>query len=306
MKGGGTVAWKKKISLSFDKRQKIGGFLFTLPFIIGFVLFFLYPFIQAIILSFNELVLTSTTFELQWRGLENYGYALQIHPEFSRVFTEVLVKLAIELPLIIGFSFFAATILNQEFKGRAVARMLFFLPVILGSGVVMKMEMNDYSLIMLQHLQEGSSIFGGAALRTLFETARFPSGMVDFVIDAIQSLPTVIRASGVQILIFLAGLQSIPREVYEAANVEGATGWEQFWLITFPMLSPLILTNVIYTIVDSFTAMNNELILLIRETMLRGAGYGVSMAMAMLYFAVIGIILFLAFAILSRRIFYHV
>ena len=97
MKGGGTVASKKKVFLSFDKRQKIGGFLFTLPFLIGFVLFFLYPFIQAVIISFNELVLTSTTFELQWQGLENYGYALQIHPDFSRVFTEVLVKLAVEL-----------------------------------------------------------------------------------------------------------------------------------------------------------------------------------------------------------------
>jgi len=306
VKGGGTVASKKKVFLSFDKRQKIGGFLFTLPFLIGFVLFFLYPFIQAVIISFNELVLTSTTFELQWQGLENYGYALQIHPDFSRVFTEVLVKLAVELPLIIGFSFFAATILNQEFKGRAVARMLFFLPVILGSGVVMKLEVTDYSLMMLQHLQESSSMFQGDALRSLFEAARFPAGMVDFVLDAVQSLPTVIRASGVQILIFLAGLQSVPREVYEAADVEGATGWEQFWLITFPMLSPLILTNVIYTIVDSFTAMNNELVLLIRETMLRGAGYGVSMAMAMLYFLVIGVILFIVFSVLSRRIFYHV
>lgn len=297
---------KKRMRMSFTKRQKLGGFLFTVPFLIGFVLFFAYPFGQAILFSFNELVLTPQTFELQWKGLENYGYALQIHPEFSKTFTEVLVKLAVELPLIIAFSFFSAAILNEDFRGRSIMRTLFFLPVILGAGVVLKMEIKDYSQIMLQHMQENSAFFGGTAVRTFFEAARFPGGMVDFVIDAIKSLPIVIRASGVQILIFLAGLQSIPKQVYEAANVEGATGWESFWLITFPMMTPLIMTNIIYTIVDSFTAMNNELILLIRETMLRGAGYGVSMAMAMIYFGVIGIILLLVFAILSRRVFYQV
>lgn len=295
---------KKRLKLSYEQRQKWGGFLFTLPFVIGFIFFFLYPFVQAVIFSFNELVLTPSTYELEWQGLGNYGYALQVHPEFSRIFTEVLVKLARELPLILGFSLFAAALLNQRFRGRALVRALFFLPVILGSGVAMKMEMKDYSQIMLQAIQEGSPL--GAALRTLFETVRLPQGMIDFVIEAIRSLPIVIRASGVQILIFLAGLQSIPREVYEAADVEGATGWEQFWLVTFPMLTPLIVTNIVYTIIDSFTAMNNELVLLIRETMQRGAGYGVSMAMAMLYFSVIAIILAAVYLSLSKRVFYQV
>ena len=184
--------------------------------------------------------------------------------------------------------------------------MLFFLPVILGSGVVMKLEINDYSQIMLDAVRQSSSVFQGPALQAMFESARLPDGMVEYIVSAIESLPAVIRASGVQILIFLAGLQSIPREIYEAADVEGATPWEQFWLITFPMLTPLILTNTVYTIVDSFTAMNNELVILIRETMLRGAGYGVSMAMAMLYFAAITLILIIVFAALSRRVFYHV
>ena len=297
---------RKRLYVNFTLRQKIGGFLFTLPFVIGFVLFFLNPFVQAVIISFNELVHTSTTFELQWRGLYNYGYALQIHPEFSRVFTEVLVKLATELPLIIGFSFFAAAILNQRFRGRPLVRMLFFLPVIMGAGVVLKMEMTDYSQIMLDAVRSSSSAFQGPALEAMFSSARLPDGMVSYIVDAIESLPNVIRASGVQILIFLAGLQSIPREIYEAANVEGATPWEQFWLVTFPMLTPLILTNTVYTIIDSFTAMNNELVDLIRETMLRGAGYGVSMAMAMLYFLAISIILSIVYVVLARRTFYQV
>lgn len=295
---------RKRFRLGYEQRHKLGGFLFTLPFVIGFILFFLYPFIQAVIFSFNELVLTSSTYELEWQGLSNYGYALQVHPEFSRIFTEVLVKLATELPLILGFSLFAATLLNQRFRGRPIVRALFFLPVILGAGVALKLEMSDYSQIMLQAAQDASPV--GAALRTLFERAHLPQGMVDFVMDAIRSLPMVIRASGVQILIFLAGLQGISREVYEAANVEGATGWEQFWLITFPMLTPLIVTNLVYTIIDSFTTMNNELVLLIRETMQRGAGYGASMAMAMLYFSVIAVILIIVYGISSKWAFYHV
>lgn len=109
-----------------------------------------------------------------------------------------------------------------------------------------------------------------------------------------------------QILIFLAGLQSIPREIYEAVSVEGATPWERFWLVTFPMLSPLLLTNIIYTIVDSLTAMNNQLVIMIRDTMLRGAGYGAAMAMAMIYFVTIAIILLVVYRLISRKIFYYV
>lgn len=296
---------KKRMFLSFRQRQLLGGILFTLPFVVGFLLFFLRPLIQAVQFSFSELVLTSTTYELDPRGWSNYLYALQRHPEFSRKFTEVLTDLATRLPMIIAFSFFAANIINQDFKGRTLVRVLFFLPVIMGAGVIMKLEIDDYSLIMLEHAREGAR-FGGAALRSIFENSSIPEGMMEYVVDAAESLPTVIRASGVQILIFLAGLQSIPRDVYEAASVEGATAWERFWLITFPMLTPLILTNVVYTVIDSFTVMNNELVLLIRTTMLEGAGYGVGMAMAMIYFTAIAIVLALVFAILSKRVFYHV
>ena len=244
--------------LSFEKQKKIGGFLFTLPFVIGFFLFFLYPLVQAVIFSFNELVLTSTTFELQPRGWENYRYALQVHPEFTRTFVEVIGQLLTRLPLIIAFSFFAATLLNQEFRGRALVRALFFLPVIMSAGIVMRLEMNDYSVIMLQAARSGAG-FGGAALRSLFaDSAYMPSWLLDYVIGAAESLPIVIRSSGVQISSSSRDCRSIPREIYEAVSVEGATPWERFWLVTFPMLSPLLLTNIIYTIVDSLTAMNNR------------------------------------------------
>lgn len=299
MRGKGRFRW------TFETRQRLGGFLFTLPFVVGFVFFFLVPFGQSVIFSFNELVLTKTTYELRPKGFSNYGYALFVHPEFVQKLTEVMGDLLVEMPLVLAFSFFAATLLNQKFKGRALARVIFFLPVIYSAGIVQKLEMRDYATVMLANAREASSILGSEALRTLFETARLPSAMITYVNVIIDSLPAVIRASGVQILIFLAGLQSIPSEIYEAADVEGATSWEKFWMITFPMVSPLILTNLIYTIIDSFTVMDNPVIEIIQETMWRGSGYGASMAMAMIYFGAVAVVLIIAFALVSRRVFYR-
>ncbi len=296
---------KNRIRISYRQRQILGGLLFTFPFIIGFSLFFLYPFIQSIIFSLNKLELGKTGYVLQWQGLQNYRYALLTHPTFNRVFTESIAQTLSGLPMVLGFSLFAASILNQKFKGRAVARMILFLPVILGAGVVLKMEVDDYAYIMSKHARD-SLYFAGPALRDLLATARLPDAVLDYLIDVINRIPEIINASGVQILIFLAGFQAIPASIYEAADVEGATAWERFWLITFPSLSPLILTNVVYTIVDSFTSMQNELILLIEDISFTGAGFGVSMAMTMLYFFFVAALLAVVYAVISRWVFYNV
>lgn len=296
---------KNRIRISYRQRQILGGLLFTFPFIIGFSLFFLYPFIQSIIFSLNKLELGKTGYVLQWQGLQNYRYALLTHPTFNRVFTESIAQTLSGLPMVLGFSLFAASILNQKFKGRAIARMILFLPVILGAGVVLKMEVDDYAYIMSKHARD-SLYFAGPALRDLLTTARLPDAVLDYLIDVINRIPEIINASGVQILIFLAGFQAIPASIYEAADVEGATAWERFWLITFPSLSPLILTNVVYTIVDSFTSMQNELILLIEDISFTGAGFGVSMAMTMLYFFFVAALLAVVYAVISRWVFYNV
>lgn len=296
---------QKKLRVSYRKRQILGGLLFTFPFIIGFALFFLYPFFQAVIFSLNELELAKTGFLLNWQGLDNYRYALLTHPTFNRTFTESIGETLSNLPMILGFSLFAAAVLNQQFKGRSIARMILFLPVILGAGVVLKMEVSDYAYIMAQH-SDNAIMFSGPALRELLTTARLPESVLEYLIEAIASIPDIIRASGVQILIFLAGFQSISTSIFEAADVEGATPWERFWLITFPCLSPLILTNVVYTVIDSFTSMQNDLILLIDDTFFTGAGYGVSMAMTMMYFLFVAGLLGIVYAIMSRWIFYNV
>ena len=299
------VSTKRRFRWTFERRQKLGGFLFTTPFIVGFMLFFLVPFAQAVIFSFNELKLTSTTYELVPKGFSNYGYALFTHPSFVRTLTELIEDLLVEAPLILAFSFFAATLLNQKFTGRTLIRVIFFLPVIYSAGVIQKLEVEDYAAIMYATSRRTATFLSSDSLKALFAAAHLPGAMTRYVNAMIDNLPDVIRSSGVQILIFLAGLQSIPPETYEAADVEGATPWEKFWLVTFPMVSPLILTNLVYTIIDSFTDMNNTVLRLIEEVLWRGYGYGASMAMAMLYFGAVSLVLIVAFALVSRRVFYR-
>jgi ABC-type sugar transport system permease subunit len=299
------VQGKKRFRWTFEKRQKLGGFLFTLPFVIGFLAFFLVPFGQSVIFSFNEIRLTSSTYELVPKGFSNYGYALFVHPEYLKRLTDVMSDLLVEMPFILAFSFFAATLLNQKFRGRGLVRVVFFLPVIYAAGIVQLLEMRDYGTVMLANARKASTVLSSDSLKALFATARLPSFMTTYVNAIVESLPAVIRASGVQILIFLAGLQSIPPDIYEAADVEGATSWEKFWMITFPLVSPLILTNLIFTIIDSFTDMNSRLMETILDTMWRGSGYGASMAMSMIYFGAVAAVLGVAFALVSRRVFYR-
>lgn len=294
-----------KLRLTKGRREALTGILFTLPFAIGFVFFFLHPFWQSIRFSLSQLKIVSGGYILEGVGLANYRTALVVNADFLRVFVEAVGRILIDVPLIVIFSFFAANLLNQKFKGRTIARVVFFLPVILGAGIVLQMEQTDYIMGQLRSGAVESGVLSGAVLRQFLYELRIPEASLDFVIEAVDRIPEIIRASGVQILIFLAGLQSIPRSLYEAADVEGFTGWECFWLITLPMLSPLILTNAIYTIIDSFTAPTNPLVKLVRETAFGGGGYGLSSAMGVLYFLAIAIILLIAGAIISKFVFYE-
>jgi len=291
--------------LSLEQQKTLMGYLFTLPFTIGFLLFVLYPFIQSILFSLSELQITQQGFELNFVALENYRYAVAVHPTFVRVFFETVLKMLTDVPLILVVSFFAALLLNQQFRGRTGARVIFFLPVIMGAGIILAMEQTDYMMLLHSAPAADTTAVGGDALRNLLFQMNLPETLLEYVVSAVERIPQIIRASGVQILIFLAGLQSISPALFEAADVEGATAWERFWMITFPMMSPLILTNVVYSIIDSFTSAYNELIVLIRSTAFGGAGYGVSSAMSWIYFLAILVILGITIRIISRNVFYH-
>ena len=300
------MKWIKRIfNLDLAQKRNLGGLFFTIPFLLGFLLFFLYPFIQSIIFSLSELKLDEMGFSLNFLGLGNYKEVLFVIPNFNRIFTETIVQTVFDIPLVLGFSFFASILLDQKFRGRTVARVVFFLPVILSAGVLLRLESQDYMSAMYGITAEETGMFSAAILQDFLMDLKLPEGFLEFILQAINYLPEIIRSSGIQIFIFLAGLQSIPESLYEAADVEGATGWENFWLITFPLMTPIILVNVVYTVITSFTAADNELLNLIRETSFGGRGYGVGTAMSWIYFITIGIFLIIILSIISRWVFYQ-
>ncbi len=293
-------------NMSLHERRALWGWVFIAPWIIGFAFFFMFPLIQSLIYSFSELTLTTTGMTLEFNGLANYIEALTVNVDFNRTLIEVVVNMLVNVPLIVIFSLFVAVLLNQQFKGRMLARAVFFLPVILASGAIYSIESGDF----LQNLIAGAggedaaqTGFRSFQLELLLLDAGINEYIVEYLTGAVDRIYEIVSASGVQILIFLAGLQSISPQLYEVAKIEGATGYEAFWKITFPLISPLILTNIIYSIIDSFT--DNDMTTLLQETAFDQFNFGLSGAMGWMYFLVITIILLISTYFVSRKVFYQ-
>ncbi|HOA54067.1 MAG: sugar ABC transporter permease [Bacillota bacterium] len=298
---------KKRRGLNLNRKRAMMGYLFVLPFIIGLITFFLVPLIQSFIFSINKLEVVEGGYNLLPVGLSNYNRALRVHATYARDLVESVLYMLTNVPLIIIFSFFAANLLNQKFKGRSLARAIFFLPVILTSGVMLVIDSGDLlqsSLGMTQtDGQEGA--FRAVELARLLLRSRLSPTFIDYIISAVDRIYEIVSASGVQILVFLAGLQSISPSLFEASNIEGATGWENFWKITFPMVSPLILVNTVYSIIDSLTNSSNVVMGMIRDTAFASNDYGLSSAMAWLYFLAILVIVGIVVKLVSKVVFYY-
>jgi ABC-type sugar transport system permease subunit len=298
--------------MTLMQKKSLMGYLFVMPFIIGFLTFFAYPFIHSFIFSINRIELIEGGYRLIPILFTNYNYALLTHPNFNRMLVESIQHMGTSIPSIVIFSLFAANILNQRFRGRFVARSIFFLPVILTSGIILSVERNDMLQNMASVMADNpeAGIGGGLAqmglgFRVILMQSGLPPQLVLYILAAIDQIYRIITASGVQILVFLAGLQTISPSLYEASNIEGATGWDNFWKITFPMLSPLILVNILYSVIDNFTHPDNQTMRLIRETSFIRIDYGLSATFAWIYFIVIFIILTIIMWVVSKAVFYQ-
>ncbi len=281
------------------------GFFYVLPWLLGFIFFFLIPLLSSLRYSLSSVQANSGGLIIRFSGLQNYMEALTVNTEFNRSLADAILNMVINVPLIVIFSLFLAVLLNQKFIGRSLARSIFFLPVILASGVILSLE--STSLIQAVNEQNaGAGAIHGLGtfeLERLMLSAGLSEWIVDYLSSAVTRIYDIVSQSGVQILIFLAGIQTISPQLYEASKMEGATGYEAFWKITFPMVSPLILVNVIYTIIDSFS--NNKMTDLIRETGFTQFNFGLSSAMAWLYFAAVTLILAISSFLISRKVFYY-
>lgn len=292
--------------MSYARQKAFWGFLYVLPWLLGFVFFFAVPLVLSLRYSLSSIEASAEGMTIQFVGMANYAEALTVNPNFNRTLTESVINMVVNVPLIIMFSLFLAVLLNQRFVGRALARAIFFLPVILASGIIANLESSSLvQAIMNQNTASGGPI---QALRA-FELERMmlevgvSETIVLYLTGAVDRIYHIISESGVQILIFLAGIQTISPQLYEASKIEGATGYEAFWKITFPMVSPLILVNVVYTIIDSFS--RNAMTDLIISTGFDNFNFGLSSAMAWIYFAIIMLILLVTTYFVSKRIFYQ-
>lgn len=284
------------------------GVFFISPWLIGFIFLFLFPLLQSIRFSFNKLNIVEGGYELIGVGWGNFKNALLINPNFNRILTESIIDVIVTVPLILFFSLFVATLLNQKFRGRLAARAIFFLPVILASGAISAAEASGLINLIgdsnaINEMGSAASGINGDYIAMMLLDMGVPMVFVDYLLQAILRIYEIVSSSGVQIIIFLAALQGISSSMYEVAKIEGATAYETFWKITFPMVSPLILTNVIYTIIDSFT--NSTITRTIYTTAFQNLDFGLSAAMAWLYTIVISIILIVIGVTISRKVFYY-
>ncbi len=285
------------------------GVLFILPFIIGFLLFMARPLVQSFLFSFQEVTLAQGGgLNQKFIGFENYNYAFSVDPYYNMRLVEEIPRMLINSIATLVLSFVIAVILNQKFKGRTLARAIFFLPVILSSGVLPGIESQNEFYNMMQGISEeianSSGVNLSAALQNLLSVSGVGSGVFDVLFDMIDSIYDIVMASGIQIIVFLSGLQAISPSLYEAADVEGCTAWEAFWKITFPMVSPLLLVNTIYTIIDFFMKNDNRVMERINEVWQR-LEFGHVAAMNYIYFGVALLFIGISSLIISMGVHYY-
>ncbi|WP_178724557.1 ABC transporter permease subunit [Clostridia bacterium] len=298
---------KHKANGLIEKRARMGYF-FVLPFIIGFLAFTVYPLIQSMFFSFQDITYNMDGYHTQPVGIEHYTYLLVKDPSYRLLLLNSLKDMLLNVPLIVFFSFFAANLLNQKFRGRLLARAIFFLPVILASSSVLGMNVDA-----IMASASGGTGIGETAretvnlsmqMQTFLKSVNLPGGFTDYVISGVKRITTIISASGVQILLFLAGLQSVTPSQLEAAHMEGANSWEIFWKITVPIVSPILLVSTLYTVIDSFTANSNPVIQAVQGKY-AGLQFGMGSAMSWLYILVVFLIIGLVYGLLSKVVFYQ-
>ncbi len=285
---------KSKFKMTLHTRNSLKGLVFVAPFIIGLLAFFIYPILFSLRMSVGE--------EVRVLGMKVNGFtfaeylrAFVVDVEFLPTFSQVVQQTLTQFPLSIILSLIIAVLLNRDIKCRGLFRVIFFIPFLLGSGEVMQQLLNQGVDRAVLNVSDGRLIPYNVLMY-------FGTTIMEVVQTVLGILVTVLWGSGVQILLFLSGLQSISPSLYEAAKIDGATEWEIFWKVTVPMISPIMLLNIIYTIVNSFTNMNNPLLGYIKSYGFSNGEFSYSAAMGWIYFAFIGVLVAIVFAVMQKFI----
>ena len=293
----------KGLKIPYERRKALYGYGFLAIWIIGTLYFFIRPLITSFWYSLNKTTVTIGQMSTEFIGIQNYIDTFTKDTDYTEALLTVLKDTLWKTPIIIIFSIFIAVILNQKFRGRTFARAVFFLPVIIATGPVISIINGD---------MDTSGYSGGAdQFSTMFETD-MAGALLRFlgvynISDSVTELISLVTSdifnlvwnSGIQIIIFLAALQNIPFSAKEAAQIEGATSWEFFWKITLPYISPMIVANLIYTIIDSFIDTTNGVMELVLEQA-SAWNHGYSAAMAWAYFLIVILALCIVLPIVNK------
>lgn len=293
---------KKKIS--YERKKQYAGYLFIALWLFGFTFLTLIPLCQSFAYSLSDAQVQDGGIHLTFVGLANYKRAFFEDAEFFSTLVETLGSVLMETPLIIIFSLFIAVILNNEFRGRTLARAIFFLPVIIAGGVAMDIINSDtmFNMMMSGNRSNGGIIEANFISEYMAELG-VSSDIIAYIVGIVNNIFNLTWKSGIQILIFIAALQSVSTSLYEVSKVEGATAWETFWKVTFPMIMPMMLVNVIYTIIDNYINYSNAVFKMIR-TYSERIKFDYAAAMSWINFIIIFIVIIIVYLIINKRIFY--
>lgn len=296
----------KRKPISVEKRQSRMGYVFCLPLIIGLALIFLPNIVETILYSINDTVIDSNGFHLEWKGLFYYHRALFVNADFPQLLAGSYGTMFLQVPTIVVFSLFIASVLNQKFRGRVVARAIFFLPVVLATGIVLKVNAEADIMSIASNRSVMNDVIGGAgesglnALSELLLSLNLGEDLVKFVSGAAQGVYDIVNNSGLQIFILLAAFQEIPNSLYEAAAVEGCSKWETFWKITIPSVSRQIVVVSVYTIIDAFTKNDSPLFTYINTKAWDGSPYAYATSMYIIYIISLALVLGLVAWLVSK------
>lgn len=279
--------------MKYSTRKKLFGSCLVLPWVVGFAVFLVYPLSQTILYSFSSVTITPHGTRTEPVGLKNYTDVLFTDPDFTLGVPTYLQQMVFMVPMVVVFSLLFALLLNSHIRGQRVYRAIFFLPVVLISGPILE-KVRDV----------GATELPGAGDFFVFEfiNTQVPPLLAAPIQYIVQNIVLIFWFSGVQVLIFLSGLQKVDRSLYEASMVDGASAWQQFWKITIPMVRPFILLIAVYTVVDISMSSLSPFIAVIEEGMFAPSqGFGFSSAASWLYFLLILAALAVAFLVFGRR-----
>lgn len=279
-----------KIKMTKKRRTALIGYSFLSLWIIGFLLFTLYPVILSGVISLSKLEMGLSGIKYKFTGLEFFTYAFQTDSQFTPKLLESLAFIGYATPIIVIIALLLALMLKGEYKGRTIFRTIFFMPVVIMSGPVISGLLGKYSV---DFSEASPALF--TFIEALPEVFRSPCMFV------MENLVTVLWYSGVQILILLVAIQRISPELYEAASIDGASGWEMFWKITLPYTMPTLLVCALYTVIELANDSTNAVNTYIASRMFdhKLGYYSYSTAMAWIYTATIVVILLLIFGVLK-------